>query len=83
MVPQRLSGLLKRLSTISQRWQEQRTGDKRPKHKQGRGRVGALLAVIDNPKKMVILPHDNPDPDSLASAAALRYIVQQNDQPPT
>ena len=26
---------------------------------------------------MVILPHDNPDPDALASAAALKFLVQE------
>lgn len=39
--------------------------------------VGSLLEVVDRPGPLVILPHDNPDPDALASAAALQYIVRQ------
>jgi nanoRNase/pAp phosphatase (c-di-AMP/oligoRNAs hydrolase) len=35
-----------------------------------------LLAVLERPGPLVILPHDNPDPDALASAAALRYIAK-------
>jgi nanoRNase/pAp phosphatase (c-di-AMP/oligoRNAs hydrolase) len=36
-----------------------------------------LLQTISGPNPLVILPHDNPDPDALASAAALRFIVNQ------
>jgi nanoRNase/pAp phosphatase (c-di-AMP/oligoRNAs hydrolase) len=43
----------------------------------GKGALGALLDAVDRPGPFVILPHDNPDPDALASAATLRYIVQQ------
>ena len=39
------------------------------------GKVAGLLAVLSGSRKVVILPHDNPDPDSLASAAALRFLV--------
>src|SRR5206468_10335488 len=31
--------------------------------------------VLEGPGPLVILPHDNPDPDALASAAALKYLV--------
>lgn len=34
-----------------------------------------LLQVLEGPASLVILPHDNPDPDALASAAALKYLV--------
>jgi nanoRNase/pAp phosphatase (c-di-AMP/oligoRNAs hydrolase) len=35
------------------------------------------LQAIEGPGPLVILPHDNPDPDALASAAALKYIVAE------
>src|SRR5262250_3062524 len=40
-----------------------------------RGLLADLLRVLDRPGPLVILPHDNPDPDSMASAVALKYIV--------
>ncbi len=40
-----------------------------------RGVVANLLHVLDRPGPLVILPHDNPDPDAMASAAALKYLV--------
>jgi nanoRNase/pAp phosphatase (c-di-AMP/oligoRNAs hydrolase) len=49
----------------------------RARPREGRGKFAALLSLIRHTKNIVILPHDNPDPDSLASAAALRYLVQQ------
>ena len=36
-----------------------------------------LLRVTESPAPLVILPHDNPDPDALASAVALRFLVNQ------
>lgn len=39
------------------------------------GKAAELLAVLPVSKKILILPHDNPDPDSLASAAALRSLI--------
>lgn len=41
-----------------------------------RGVPPALLSVIERPGPLIILPHDNPDPDALASAATLRYIAK-------
>lgn len=38
--------------------------------------VTALLKAVDRPGPIVILPHDNPDPDSLASAATLAHILR-------
>ena len=35
----------------------------------------SLLQVLDRPGPLVILPHDNPDPDAMASAAALKYLA--------
>lgn len=40
-----------------------------------RSALTSLLAAFDAPGPLVILPHDNPDPDALASAAALKYLV--------
>src|SRR5437899_11119878 len=40
-----------------------------------RGVLTSLLGALDRPGPLVILPHDNPDPDALASAAALKYLV--------
>jgi nanoRNase/pAp phosphatase (c-di-AMP/oligoRNAs hydrolase) len=37
----------------------------------------ALLQAIGRPGPIVILPHDNPDPDSLASAATLVYLFRE------
>src|SRR5438105_12043612 len=39
-----------------------------------RGALTSLLGALDRPGSLVILPHDNPDPDALASAAALKYM---------
>jgi nanoRNase/pAp phosphatase (c-di-AMP/oligoRNAs hydrolase) len=37
----------------------------------------ALLQAIARQGPIVILPHDNPDPDALASAATLGYLIEQ------
>ena len=44
---------------------------------QAKGPLVSLLDALEGPEPFVILPHDNPDPDALASAAALQYIVHQ------
>jgi nanoRNase/pAp phosphatase (c-di-AMP/oligoRNAs hydrolase) len=36
-----------------------------------------LLAILEPAREIVILPHDNPDPDSLASAEGLRAAIRQ------
>ncbi len=41
------------------------------------GRAGELLAVLSRAKQILILPHNNPDPDALASSAALRFLIKQ------
>jgi nanoRNase/pAp phosphatase (c-di-AMP/oligoRNAs hydrolase) len=41
-----------------------------------KSRVAGLLQALEGPTPLVILPHDNPDPDALASAATLKYIVR-------
>jgi len=40
-----------------------------------RGALTSLLGALDRPGPLIILPHDNPDPDALASAAALKYLT--------
>jgi nanoRNase/pAp phosphatase (c-di-AMP/oligoRNAs hydrolase) len=42
-----------------------------------KGILPLLLAAFDRPGRVVILPHDNPDPDALASAATLRYLLRE------
>ncbi len=42
-----------------------------------RSPLNQLLRATEGSAPLVILPHDNPDPDALASAAALRFIVNQ------
>jgi nanoRNase/pAp phosphatase (c-di-AMP/oligoRNAs hydrolase) len=41
----------------------------------GRGALAGFLQAIDRPGPLIILPHDNPDPDALASAATLKYLA--------
>ncbi len=41
------------------------------------GKAGELLSAISRAKKILILPHNNPDPDALASSAALRLLIRQ------
>jgi nanoRNase/pAp phosphatase (c-di-AMP/oligoRNAs hydrolase) len=40
-----------------------------------RGALQSLLQVLDRAGPLVVLPHDNPDPDALASAAAIRWLA--------
>jgi nanoRNase/pAp phosphatase (c-di-AMP/oligoRNAs hydrolase) len=42
-----------------------------------RGMLTELVRVLDRPGPLVILPHDNPDPDAMASAVALKYLVRK------
>ena len=39
--------------------------------------LAGLLQALEGPAPLVILPHDNPDPDALASAVALKFLVQE------
>lgn len=40
-------------------------------------KLQTLLQVVDNIENLLILPHNNPDPDALASAAGLQYLLAQ------
>lgn len=43
----------------------------------GKGVVQTLMAALNGPGSLVILPHDNPDPDALASAATVKYLAKE------
>ena len=42
------------------------------------GRIDRLLSVLGDKRKLIILTHDNPDPDSIASALGLQQLVQEH-----
>jgi nanoRNase/pAp phosphatase (c-di-AMP/oligoRNAs hydrolase) len=42
-----------------------------------RGLLADLLRVLERPGPLIILPHDNPDPDSMASAVTLKYLAHR------
>jgi nanoRNase/pAp phosphatase (c-di-AMP/oligoRNAs hydrolase) len=42
-----------------------------------RGLLADLVRVLGQPGPLLILPHDNPDPDAMASAVALKYLVNE------
>jgi nanoRNase/pAp phosphatase (c-di-AMP/oligoRNAs hydrolase) len=40
-------------------------------------RLEQLIEALDGAHNVLILPHNNPDPDAIASAVALRYLLAQ------
>ena len=40
-------------------------------------RIQSLLEAVRETRAVLILPHNNPDPDAIASAVALRYLLEQ------
>ncbi len=42
-----------------------------------RRKLAELEAVVKGDRRLLILTHDNPDPDSVSSALCLRYILQK------
>ena len=46
-------------------------------------KVSAFLSALPSAKKVLILPHDNPDPDALASALALSTLIKHKLHTPT
>ena len=42
-----------------------------------RGLLADLFRELERPGPLVILPHDNPDPDSMASAVCLKFLVNR------
>src|SRR5512143_425794 len=42
-----------------------------------RGLLADLLKVLERPGPLIILPHDNPDPDAMASAVTLKYLAHR------
>ncbi len=51
---------------------EERRGDE-----EARERLKALLAAVEGDERVVVLTHDNPDPDALASSAALALLIER------
>jgi nanoRNase/pAp phosphatase (c-di-AMP/oligoRNAs hydrolase) len=43
----------------------------------GKGPVQSLIVALGGAGPIVILPHDNPDPDALASAATVKYLTKE------
>ena len=41
-------------------------------------RLNQVTSTLDGVDKLLVLTHDNPDPDSMASAAALQYLIESN-----
>lgn len=39
--------------------------------------LNLLLQIVDQAEEVVIMPHTNPDPDAIASAVALRYLLAE------
>ncbi len=50
---------------------------------QARDRLDQLLAAVEGAEQVVALTHDNPDPDAIASASALGYLLQHTCSLPT
>ena len=44
---------------------------------QGMGQLASLRAAIEGATTLVILPHSDPDPDAIASSAALQWLVKK------
>lgn len=44
---------------------------------EGRSRTEALLRTLHGSRRLLVLTHTNPDPDSMASAMGLRLLVQE------
>src|SRR5688572_2369568 len=40
-------------------------------------RLNQLIQAISPSERVLILPHNNPDPDAIASAVALRYLLAE------
>lgn len=40
-------------------------------------RIEALAAVLDGVQKVLILPHNDPDPDAIAASLALKHLLDQ------
>jgi nanoRNase/pAp phosphatase (c-di-AMP/oligoRNAs hydrolase) len=47
------------------------------KKQQAKRRLKALLAAVKGAEEILILPHNDPDPDAIASALALRHLLSE------
>ena len=43
-------------------------------------RLEALANVLENQTSVLILPHNDPDPDAIATAVGLRYLLKEKFQ---
>lgn len=46
-------------------------------------RLAGLVAAVNGAEHAIVLTHDNPDPDALASAAALAFLIESRASVPT
>ncbi|MFQ5889580.1 MAG: bifunctional oligoribonuclease/PAP phosphatase NrnA [Gemmatimonadota bacterium] len=55
------------------------TGPRSPRRTRGEQteRLAALLRAVEGAERVVILTHDNPDPDSIACVAALAFLLDR------
>lgn len=44
---------------------------------EAKDRLQPLLAAVGSATEMLIMPHNDPDPDAIAAAVALRYLLEQ------
>jgi len=44
---------------------------------EGTARVAALLDAVEGAERVLVLTHDNPDPDAIASAAGLGFLLER------
>src|SRR3990167_8696408 len=42
-----------------------------------RVKVEQLLGLLQDIEKVLIITHDNPDPDAMSAAAALKYLIEE------
>jgi nanoRNase/pAp phosphatase (c-di-AMP/oligoRNAs hydrolase) len=45
-----------------------------------KNRLDALANVLENQTSLLILPHNDPDPDAIAAAVGLRYLLKEKFQ---
>ncbi len=44
---------------------------------EAKDRLEALLAAVGSATELLIMPHNDPDPDAIAAAVALRYLLEE------
>jgi nanoRNase/pAp phosphatase (c-di-AMP/oligoRNAs hydrolase) len=56
---------------------EARAGSEGGASNEGVSRLARLLQAVDEEERVLVLTHDNPDPDALASAAGLAFLLER------